>query len=394
MPELSGITYSEVDGSNNQAAPNGMPEGMPPSGVNDAWRAGMGAIKRSYDRDHAGTWCTVGGTGNAITLAYAVAPASYVQGEKYAFKAIAANSGATTVNINGLGAKSVFKKTLAGTVACTGNEIQNGDLVELEYDGTQFQIMGQAANAGSFAGGTLTLATNMSGAAFNEAQVSIASATTTNIGAAAANYLSVTGTTAITAFDAVQAGTERTLEFQGALTLTNNAAIILPGGANITTAAGDTAIFRSEGAGNWRCVSYMRANGQTIYGTAVKSDMQATTDTNKVVTVVQVQNHPGVAKAWVLFDGTQANPITPSAQYGISGTITKNGTGDYTITFSTAFASANFAAVSMGGNSTNNQTLVYGPIVAPTTTTFRFAVSDTATQVDRARLCLAFFGAQ
>src|SRR5882724_7774646 len=129
MAELSGTTYSEIDASNNQAAPNGMPEGMAPSGVNDAWRAGMGAIKRSYDRDHAGSWCTVGGTGNAIALTYAVAPSSYIQGEKYAFKAIAANSGATTVNINALGAKSIFKRTPAGAVSCTGGEIQNGDLV-------------------------------------------------------------------------------------------------------------------------------------------------------------------------------------------------------------------------------------------------------------------------
>src|SRR5260221_7842201 len=128
MPELSSAIYSEVDPSNNSAAPNGMPEGMPSSGVNDSWRAGMGAIKRAYDRDHAGTWCTVGGTGNAITLAYAVAAGSYVQGEKYAFKAIAANSGATTVNVNGLGAKSVFKKTLFFFKQKTAYEIQNGDL--------------------------------------------------------------------------------------------------------------------------------------------------------------------------------------------------------------------------------------------------------------------------
>jgi len=36
----------------------------------------MAAIKRSYDRDHAGSWCTVGGTANAITLSFRVAPAS------------------------------------------------------------------------------------------------------------------------------------------------------------------------------------------------------------------------------------------------------------------------------------------------------------------------------
>jgi hypothetical protein len=99
----------------------------------------------------------------------------------------------------------------------------------------------------------------MSGAAINEARTTIASAATTNIGGAAANYLQVTGTTTITAFDTVQAGTRRILEFAGALTLTNNSGIILPGGFNIATAAGDVAVMVSEGAGVWRCVSYTPA---------------------------------------------------------------------------------------------------------------------------------------
>ncbi|HLI13468.1 MAG TPA: hypothetical protein VKY65_17895 [Alphaproteobacteria bacterium] len=104
----------------------------------------------------------------------------------------------------------------------------------------------------------------MSGAAINEAETTIASAATLNIGAAAANYLSVTGSNNITAFDTAQAGAERTLVFAGALTITNSANIILPGGANYTTAAGDSLTFRSEGGGVWRCVSYALANGQAI----------------------------------------------------------------------------------------------------------------------------------
>ena len=275
MPELSGATYSEVDGSNNQAAPNGMPEGMPPSGVNDAWRAGMGAIKRSYDRDHAGAWCTVGGTGNAITLTYAVPPTGYVQGEKYAFKAIAANTGATTVNVNGLGAKSVFKRALAGTAACTGNEIQNGDLVELEYDGTQFQIMGQAANAGAFAGGTLTLATAMSGAAFNEAYVSSAitpSAGVLDISAIAGNFIdiSATGMGSIQGFGVVQAGAERTLRFTGAApgALVNSGTLVLPNAVAITIGTFDVIKIRSFGGGTWQLVEYLRYGGAPIYGAA------------------------------------------------------------------------------------------------------------------------------
>ena len=50
------------------------------------------------------------------------------------------------------------------------------------------------------------------------------------------------------------------------------------------------------------------------------------------------------AKAWVNFDGTLATPITPRAQYNVSS-VTKNGTGDYTITFTTPMADTNYSAV-------------------------------------------------
>jgi microcystin-dependent protein len=106
----------------------------------------MGAIKRSWDRDHATSAVAVAGTANAITLGYAVGPTSYVQGEKFAFKSTAANTGATTVNVQSLGAKSLFKKTSGGPAALTGGEIQAGDIVEIEFDGTQFQLVGMPAN--------------------------------------------------------------------------------------------------------------------------------------------------------------------------------------------------------------------------------------------------------
>jgi len=57
----------------------------------------------------------------------------------------------------------------------------------------------------------------------------------------------------------------RICTFTGALTLTHNAtSLILPGAASITTAAGDVAVFVSEGGGNWRCVSYTKANGLSL----------------------------------------------------------------------------------------------------------------------------------
>lgn len=94
----------------------------------------------------------------------------------------------------------------------------------------------------------------------------IASATTTDLSAATGDYVHITGTTTITGFGTAAAGVQRTLVFDAALNLTHNAtSLILPGATSLTTAAGDTAIFRSEGSGNWRCIEYQDSAGQNLY---------------------------------------------------------------------------------------------------------------------------------
>jgi len=96
----------------------------------------------------------------------------------------------------------------------------------------------------------------------------IASAATTDIGTKDAGGLDVTGTTTITSLGTLTAGLRKTLTFGGALTLTHNAtSLILPGGTNITTAAGDNAEFVSLGSGNWRCLWYAKASGQQVAAT-------------------------------------------------------------------------------------------------------------------------------
>jgi hypothetical protein len=89
----------------------------------------------------------------------------------------------------------------------------------------------------------------------------IASATTTNIAGRSAHYITISGTTTIEGFGTVKAGTMKFLRFSGALTLTHDGTqLILPYGADITTVAGDMAMFVSEGSGNWRCVGYWGGN--------------------------------------------------------------------------------------------------------------------------------------
>ena len=115
----------------------------------------------------------------------------------------------------------------------------------------------------------------------------VASASSVDLGAEAASVITISGTTTITSFGTVSAGIWKWVVFSGALTLTHNAtSLILPTGANITTAAGDCAMFVSAGSGNWRCLSYMKANGG-ILGALVLSDgtvsspgMQFSSDSN------------------------------------------------------------------------------------------------------------------
>lgn len=90
----------------------------------------------------------------------------------------------------------------------------------------------------------------------------IASAATVNLDAATGNRVHITGSTDITAVTLTHG--PRTVVFDGVLTLThhdtqNN----LPGGGDITTAAGDRAIYESDGA-NVYCVTYTKANGQAL----------------------------------------------------------------------------------------------------------------------------------
>jgi len=97
------------------------------------------------------------------------------------------------------------------------------------------------------------------------AEATVASATTTDIGAATSPLVQITGTTTITGLGTAAAGRRRVVRFAGILTLTHNGtSLILPGAVNITTAAGDTAEFVSLGSGNWRCLRYTRTNGAPV----------------------------------------------------------------------------------------------------------------------------------
>jgi hypothetical protein len=83
----------------------------------------------------------------------------------------------------------------------------------------------------------------------------------------------------------------------------------------------------------------------------------------------------GIAKAWVNFNGTGTVAIRDS--FNVSS-ITDNGTGDYTVNFTTAMPNANYSCIGTCNiNITGNTSrLVSAPISqAPTTTSIRIATT-------------------
>jgi hypothetical protein len=102
MADLGAGNWNESDSGNNTAAPDGAPEGMTPSGVNDVLRAVMGAQKRFYN------WQSTkqtAGSATAYTLNYGVAPGALVDGMTHLVEFHTANGVAATLNVNSLGAK-------------------------------------------------------------------------------------------------------------------------------------------------------------------------------------------------------------------------------------------------------------------------------------------------
>jgi hypothetical protein len=81
---------------------------------------------------------------------------------------------------------------------------------------------------------------------------------------------------------------------------------------------------------------------------------------------------PGAAKAWVNFNGT--GTVAIRAQMNVSS-ITDNGTGDYTVNFTSALADGNYAVTGIGtsvanGDPGSNVVVIKAPSESSAATTY------------------------
>lgn len=116
--------------SNNAAAPDGFPEGMSPSGLNDACREVMSAVARQY-QDTKGALVT-GGTGNNYTLTTNTTHAALGDQGLMVVRFNRANTGPATLNVDSLGLKNIQ----ANSAALASGDITADAIYILAYNST------------------------------------------------------------------------------------------------------------------------------------------------------------------------------------------------------------------------------------------------------------------
>lgn len=89
--------------------------------------------------NNAGQYCSVGGSANAITLSTGFSTSAYTAGQTFSFKVGTTNTGSVTVNVDSLGAKALVRADGSNTDLQSG-DLVSGALVEIQYDGTRFQL--------------------------------------------------------------------------------------------------------------------------------------------------------------------------------------------------------------------------------------------------------------
>jgi len=109
------------------------------------------------------TYAADTGAANAYVVTLSPVPSAYAAGMELVFKATSANTGASTVNVNSLGAKAI--KHSDGTALDAG-DIAAGAMVRIIYDGTNFQL---AADMSAASGANALLAAGYAADAENAA---------------------------------------------------------------------------------------------------------------------------------------------------------------------------------------------------------------------------------
>ena len=293
-----------------------------------------------------------GGATDAYAATLTPAISAYVTGATFRIKCNTKSTGAATLNLNSLGAKTI--KAPYG--ADLGNQdIAAGQIIEVIYDGTNFQMLSPVFGAVGQNGATVYAADSSGTDAYavtlvpavtdlNTGLVIRFSAGTANTGAAtlavnglAAKAIKKKGTTNDVATGDILANQIIEVIYDG----TNFQMI-----SDVDDINNLTQDASPDGAADFiktwdaSASTYKKALLGSISGVAAtQADQETGTSTATYVSPGRQQYHQSASKAWASYTVSSATILS---SYNITS-LTDNATGDTTVTIATDFSSANYS---------------------------------------------------
>lgn len=265
MAEISTTSWSEVDAGNNQPNPSGWPDGMNANGVEPTARAGMGGVKRFWNRVNP-TYLAALATTDSFTVTPTQAITGYGLAELWNVRFPSANTSTSpNVLISALPAQQIRKFSTSGTIVnLAAGDIQAKDHA-FYWDGTQVIL--------------------------------------------------------------------------------TNPVVVAPNAGTVTSIA----------TGGLATGGTIVSSGTVSVNASSKAQMQTGTDNVTAVTPVRVNDHDGVAKAW-LYGSNSGTIIASSSNINA---LVRNSVGDYTATFAVPFTNGNYVAFVTPEDGTGNNTSAF-----------------------------------
>jgi hypothetical protein len=437
-----------VNGINNCLTKDGQnaPTANLPMGTFKHLNVGKAALYNQYVTaeqllENELTYYTTSGT-DTYTITPSPSVTAYTAGLGLKIKIGTTNTGAATLNVNGLGAKTI--KTSAGA-AVTAGTLLAGSIVDMTYDGTDFIIGGAINKIAAFTSGTIdntTIgATTPAAGTFSGLNVSSTSPiyqiTDTNAGANATItkiYTSSAGRLEMATFtdadasntifyQAVRSGAnitdinhtvnsgshnflggaivgvpsfpsaESLTVASGVITVTsgkNVATILGEGGAadSLDTISGGVArgIYRFSAGSSSQDITFKHGTGNILL--SGNQDWTTLTTSDSILFYFDGSNYRELSK----FYSGAASPLvrgfirfngsgTPAitSQYNVTS-ITDNNTGDYTLNHTNAMPSANYCVtgIAKAASASVTANVSIDSANAPTTTACRIGVHNDA----------------